>query len=296
MRSSLPSPALVKHDAYGPDCPTRPSDDVLVSNLGAEGPGGLLLDDVLTAPTTAVPSGATAVPRNSSNAGVFNGYPPSRRRTHTRRAGTYNINARLLQVFQEPATRLVPRLKEVAARLALRRAGAHMAQRLLGATGLPFLEPLDTTHLGSTGVCADQPAHVDSSEPCLLHEHVPGVSVVNALRDDSPMTVYSGTLRLSRRLRSLRVPQSEAGDPAHVLLKAGQAISFRQDLFHFGGAKGAGMDNNRFFLTFRRARRRPTTRKALSCGCKCGNSARRGRAWSGRAWHCTDRLMHGRIK
>lgn len=143
------------HDAYGRDSPTIPSDDVLVSNLGAEGPGWFLLDDVLTAPTTAVPSGAKAVPSNLSNARVFNGYPPSQRRNHTEKAGTYNIDARPPQVFQEPATAPLQRLKEVSAWLALRGAGVHIAQRLLGAMGLPFLEPLDTTHLGSTGVLRD---------------------------------------------------------------------------------------------------------------------------------------------
>lgn len=152
-----------------------------------------------------------------------------------------------MQIFKEPATPPFKSLKEVTAWLSLRGAGAHIARRLRGATGLPFLEPLATTHLRSTNVCAAQPAHVDSPEPWLLHEPVSGVSVIIALRDDTPVTVYPGTHRLFRRLRTLRVPGSEAGDPVHVMLKAGQAIIFRQDLIHFGGAKGPGSDNNRFF-------------------------------------------------
>lgn len=224
------------------------SDDDLVMSLGASGPGWMLLDNLLTAPTSAFLSSIMAEPPNMSMERVFNGYPRARRFTHTKKAGTFYDVARLLHVYNEPATPPVSRVTEVAAWLALRGAGAELARRLRRGMGVPFSEPLSMVHLLSSGERAAQPAHADSPQPWLLHEQSPGVSAVIALHDDTPVTVYPGSHRLFRRLRSLRVPRSEAGDPVHVLLKAGQAIIFRQDLIHYGGAKSAGPDHDRFFF------------------------------------------------
>lgn len=174
---------------------------------------------------------------------------------HTPRIRASRDDVRLLHAYKEPETPPVARLALIAAWLVLRGVGAELARRLREATRMPVSEPSAITHLRSTGVRAAQPAHTDSPEPWVMHGQLPGVSVIIALHDDTPVTVYSGSHRLFLRLRSLRVPRSKAGDPTHLTLKTLQAIFFGQDVIQGGGDKVAGPGNDRLIYTCTTARR-----------------------------------------